>query len=82
MVSVYLMERWHALLQAARKITHKCRNVNMIEYSRTPDIEATDLSQSHADLNLSKFQTDRLLRISSSTVILHYLNQYLALQQH
>ena len=32
-----------------------------------PEIKTADLSQSHAGLNLSQFQTDCLLRINSST---------------
>ena len=43
-------------------------------YSRTLQIETADLSQSHAGLNLSQFQTDCLLRINSSTAILNHLN--------
>ena len=35
-------------------------------YSRTPEIETSDLSQSHAGLNLSQFQINYLLRINSS----------------
>ena len=42
-----------------------------IKYSRTYEIE-TDLSQLHAGLNLSQFQTDCLLRINSSTLILNH----------
>ena len=54
-------------------------------YSRTPEIQTTDLSQSHADinlsqsqtgLNLSQFLTDCLLRINSSTVILNYFKLF------
>ena len=38
-----------------------------IKYSRTSDIDTADLSQSHAGLNLSQFQTDFILRINSNT---------------
>ena len=41
-------------------------------YSRTPEIETADLSQSHVGLNLSQLQDDCLLRIKSSTAILNY----------
>ena len=45
-------------------------------YSRTPEIETADFSQSHARLNLSQFQTDCLLRINSSTAILNYFELF------
>ena len=46
------------------------------KYSRTPEIETADLSQSHAGLNLSQFQTDCLLRINSSAAILNYFELF------
>ena len=46
------------------------------KYSRTPEIETAYLSQSHAGLNLSQFQTDCSLRINSSTAILSYLKLF------
>ena len=49
-----------------------------MKYSRKPVIETADLSQSHADLNLSQFQTDCLLRINSSTAMLNYFFNYLS----
>ena len=55
---------------------------NNWKYSRTPEIETANLSQSHAALSLSQFQTDCLVRIKTSKAILNYfkfLNQYLAL---
>ena len=42
-----------------------------MNYSRTPEIEIANLSQSRAGLNLSQFQTNFLLRINSSTAILN-----------
>ena len=45
-------------------------------YSQTVEIETADLSQSHAGLNLSQFQTNCLLRINSSTVILSYFKLF------
>ena len=42
----------------------------LIKYSRTPEMETADCSQSHAGVNLSEYQTDCLLRINSSTTIL------------
>ena len=47
-----------------------------MEYSRTPEIETADLSQSHAGLNWSQFQTDYLLCINSSTAILSYFKLF------
>ena len=41
-----------------------------------PVIETSDLSESHAGLNLSQFQTHCLLRLNSSTVILNYLKLF------
>ena len=41
-----------------------------------PEIETADLSQSNAGLKLSRFQTDCLLRISSSTIILNYFRLF------
>ena len=45
-------------------------------FSRTSEIETEDMSQSHAGLNLSQFQTDCLLRINSSTAILNYFKLF------
>ena len=45
---------------------------NECSYSRTPEIQTAYLSQSHAGLNLSQFQTNCLLRINSSKAILNY----------
>ena len=45
-------------------------------YSRTPEIDTADLSQFHAGLNLSQFQTDCLLRINSITAIFSYLKLF------
>ena len=38
-------------------------------YTRTPENETADLSQSHAGHNLSQFQADYLLGINLSTAI-------------
>ena len=43
-----------------------------IIHSRTPEIETADVSQSHAGLILSQFQTYCVLRINSGTEILNY----------
>ena len=72
------------ILKHAQGATHLYDTVSYWEltYSRTPEIETADLSQFHPSLNLSQFQTDCLLRITSGPAILNYLNQYLALQQN
>ena len=41
-----------------------------------PEIETTDLSQTHTGLNLSQFQTDCLSRINSSAIILNYFKLF------
>ena len=48
-------------------------------YSRTSEIETADLSQSHAGLNLSQFQTDCLSRMNSRTAILNYFESILGI---
>ena len=50
--------------------TVNCTN-SRTQYSQAPEIETADLSQSHAGLNLSQFQTDCLLRINHSKAILN-----------
>ena len=50
--------------------------VGVVNCSRTPEIETANLSQSHAGLNLSQFQTDYLLRIYLSTAILNYIKLF------
>ena len=49
---------------------------NFIVYSRRLETETADLSQSHACLNLSQFQTDCLLPIYSCAAILNYFKLF------
>ena len=44
-----------------------------MKYSRTPEIETANLSQSHATRNLSQFRAYCLFHRNSSTAILRYL---------
>ena len=50
-----------------------------MNYRRTPEIETADLSQCHAGLNLSQFQTDFyffILELIRSFFIMYKLNKY------
>ena len=49
-------------------------------YSRTPEIETADLSQSHASLNLSQFRAYCLPHINSSTATKDNCNMRLMLE--
>ena len=66
-------------LEEYKYVQHNRSFTDSCIYSRTPEIETADLSQSHAGLNLSQFQTGCILCINSSTAILNYFNQHLAL---
>ena len=45
-------------------------------YRQTPEIKTADISQSPTCLNLSQFQVDCLLRITSSTTILNHFKLF------
>ena len=49
-------------------------------YSRTPEIETADFSQSYASLNLSQFQAYCLFHRNSSTATKNNCNMHLMLE--
>ena len=63
-----------------RYFIKNCTSFSKSWYSRTPEIETADLSQSHANLNLSQFRDYCLFHRNSGTATRNNYNMRLMLE--